>query len=792
MVCFKLKRLYLKKNNLKKDTILSTGFEFGVILWYPCHMNGKYANIIVDISHEKLDKTFQYLIPEQLRGSLQPGALVYVPFGNGNRLIKGYVLEVTDHAEFPEERMKFLQKVITDDTLVESKLIQLAWWMKQNYGATMITALKTVIPIKKKMKPKEKKFLLLELPEEEAKSQFAYYKSKHQTARARLLEELIKEKILHYDIVTTKLNITSATIKSLEEQGVLRIGTEQIYRNPVQSKEQELTRCQLNPMQQMVADAIKADLQAGIHKTYLIHGVTGSGKTEVYMELIEETVKAGKQAIVLIPEIALTYQTVMRFYKRFGDRVSTLHSRLSDGERYDQFERAKKGELDVMIGPRSALFTPFARIGLIVIDEEHEGAYKSDTMPKYHAREAAIELARLHGASVILGSATPSVDSYYKAQQGEYQLFELTERAVDASLPSVYTVDLREELHKGNRSILSEQLHELIEDRLAKKEQIMLFLNRRGYAGFISCRSCGHVMKCPHCDVSLSAHGNGRLVCHYCGYEQPGVKLCPKCGSKYIGGMKAGTEQIEQMIQKTFPTARVLRMDMDTTKQKDGHEKILAAFANHEADILVGTQMIVKGHDFADVTLVGILAADLSLNVNDYRAAERTFQLLTQAAGRAGRSEKPGEVVIQTYHPEHYSIIAAAEQDYIKFYQEEIGYRSLMSYPPAGHMMAILVEGTEEELTENYSVRLAERIRSFTKEMNCNSEYGIINTAFSVIGPAEASIKKISDIYRRMIYIKSADYKVLTTLKDLLEQYSETEDAKKIRVQFDFDPMNSY
>ncbi len=755
-------------------------------------MNGKYANIIVDISHEKLDKTFQYLVPDALQGSLQPGALVYVPFGKGNRLIKGYVLELTDHAEFPEERMKYLHSIITDDMLVESKLIQLAWWMKQNYGSTMIAALKTVLPIKKKVKPKEKRYLILKQESMEASNQLAYYRSKHQVARARVLEELIREKILFYDLVLSKLNISAATIRAMEEQGVLSVVTEQVYRNPTAHMKQETETCQLNPMQQKIADAVKADMRQGIQRTYLLHGVTGSGKTEVYMDLIEETVRAGKQAIVLIPEIALTYQMVLRFYKRFGERVSTLHSRLSDGEKYDQFERARKGQLDVIIGPRSALFTPFEHVGLIVIDEEHEGAYKSDTMPKYHAREVAIELAAMHGASVLLGSATPSVESYYKAQKGEYKLYELHNRAVNASLPQVYTVDLKEELRSGNRSIFSRQLYELIEDRLEKHEQIMLFLNRRGYAGFVSCRACGYVMKCPHCDVSLSVHAHKKLICHYCGYEQPQVTVCPSCGSRYIGGMKAGTQQIEQEICKTFPKARVLRMDMDTTRTKDGHEKILSTFANHEADILIGTQMIVKGHDFADVTLVGILAADMSLNVNDYRAAERTFQLLTQAAGRAGRDQKPGEVVIQTYRPEHYSIISAAAQDYGMFYREEIGYRELMNYPPAGHMLAVLTEAADEEAAMQYSSKIATLLREFTKQVNFDANHDIIKGNFSVIGPAEASINKINDIYRRMIYIKSADYNILTLCKDQIEQWMETDESKEIRVQFDFDPMNSY
>ena len=367
------------------------------------------------------------------------------------------------------------------------------------------------------------------------------------------------------------------------------------------------------------------------------------------MEMIARVICDGKQAIVLIPEIALTYQTVMRFYKRFGSRISILNSRMSNGERYDQMMRAKDGAIDVMIGPRSALFTPFPNLGLIVIDEEHEPTYKSEQIPRYHARETAIARAELEGASVVLGSATPSLEAFYGAGQGKYELLTLKQRSQKQALPTVHTVDLREELKAGNHSIISRKLQEMMKERLDKKQQVMLFINRRGYAGFIACRSCGHVMKCPHCDVSLSSHKGYKLICHYCGYEESAKDRCPKCGSKHIGGFRAGTQQIEELIRREFPEARVLRMDMDTTKEKDGHEKILETFASEEADILIGTQMIVKGHDFANVTLVGILAADLSLFAGDYQSSERTFQLLTQAAGRAGRGDRPGEVIIQTY-----------------------------------------------------------------------------------------------------------------------------------------------
>lgn len=749
-----------------------------------------YANIIVNIAHDNLDKTFQYTVPSHLEGTVSVGDYVSIPFGKGNRQINGYVMELTDTPAFDPAKQKEILSIVKDADPVESKLLKLAAWMKERYGSTMITALKTVLPTRKKIRGQEKKTIILVPDADTAADQLRIFEQKHQTARARLLRELIREKELDYRLVTSKLNISPATLKLLEEMGILRIDSERVYRN-MKIEASDSMKPVLNPAQKKIADSILSDLKQNKRKTYLIRGITGSGKTEVYMEIIEAVISRGRQAIVLIPEIALTYQTVLRFYKRFGDRVSTLHSKLSEGERYDQFERAKKGEIDVMIGPRSALFTPFGNLGLIVIDEEHESTYKSENMPKYHAREVAEELARLHGASLILGSATPSLNSYYEAMQGNYQLFTLDQRAKEAHLPEVEITDLREELKKGNRSIFGTSLREQIFDRLEKNEQVMLFLNRRGYAGFVSCRSCGHVMTCPHCDVSLSEHRGGKLICHYCGYEQKSVTACPECGSKMIGGMRAGTQQIEEQIKKIFPQARVLRMDADTTKKKDSYEQILSAFANREADILVGTQMIVKGHDFPYVTLVGILAADLSLYANDYRASERTFQLLTQAAGRAGRGDRTGNVVIQTYQPEHYSIVYASKQDYEGFYTEEIAYRKLLGYPPVSHLLAILCESSEEEKAEAYARQISQVLKKAIEDgqsLSGLTEYDIIN----LIGPADATVKKISDVYRQVLYLKAQDLQKLKAVKDLTEQYLEEHPDAKIRVTFDLDPLHGY
>ena len=711
-----------------------------------------YADIIVDISHEKVDRSFQYKVPEELQHKLQVGMVVTIPFGNGNHERKGYVIGLSDTPAFDTSRMKELTGICSSEETTEERLIALAAWMKNQYGSTMVQALKTVLPVREKVKAKEKRYIILNVSEEEAEKTAGKLESGRCKARARLVRALLEEKKLDYTKASKELGVTASVLRPLMDEGIVQVVQDEVYRMSVDGANiphEELSV--LTKPQQEAFDQIQKEWQSDSPRPVLIHGVTGSGKTQVYMKLIRQVIGEGKQVIVLVPEIALTYQTVRRFYGWFGEKVSVLNSRLSQGERYDQFKRAKRGEIQIMVGPRSALFTPFSNLGLIIIDEEHEQSYKSENSPRYHARETALYRAQMENARLVLGSATPSLEAYTKAKDGEFRLVKLDARFEDRPLPKVSVIDLREELREGNRSVLSRSLRKAIENRLECGEQAILFLNRRGYAGFVSCRSCGAVLKCPHCDVALTEHNNGRLVCHYCGYEQPRVEKCPVCGSPYIGGFKAGTQQIEQVLHKNFPKARILRMDYDTTRAKGSYEKILSSFAAHEADILVGTQMIVKGHDFPDVTLVGALAADLSLNVADYRCAERTFQLLTQAVGRSGRGMKPGEAIIQSYHPDHYSIQAAAAQDYEAFYQEEMAYRMLMDY------LAKFVE------------RIASRYR------------------IPVIGPAYAAVGKVNDIYRKVLYLKHRDERILQDIKDKTEKYIKLNSGfRRLYIQFDY------
>ena len=667
-------------------------------------MSQKYADIIIDISHEGVDKTFEYKIPEELSEQVQVGSVVKVPFGQGNRTRQGYVIAVKDSSKWDPDKMKSILQIDEKAVMVEGKLIRLAEWMRGTYGGTMIAALRTVMPVKEKVAGRKSRIDVMdEVPE-------------------------------------------FAPVGELTDEQTEVVGT------------------------------FERDFDAGVRDRYLLHGITGSGKTEVYIRLAEKVIKSGSSVIVLIPEIALTYQTVARFKTVFGNRISILNSRLSKGEKFREFERARSGETDIIIGPRSALFTPFEKLGLIIIDEEHDGSYKSETTPKYHAREVAMERARIEGAAVVLGSATPSVVSYHMAEQGKLRKLTLKARATGGSLAEVSVVDMRDELHQGNRSIISGKLYERLRTAFEAGEQAMLFINRRGFNSFVSCRECGEVIRCPRCDVSLSLHGTSKLMCHYCGHTEVMPKACPKCSSKLIGGYGTGTEKVEAEVKRLFPNIRTLRMDKDTTQKKDSHGKIIDAFRRHEADCLIGTQMIVKGHDFGNVTVVGAVLADLGLFDSDYESAERTFDLLTQAAGRAGRAEKKGYVVIQTYQPEHYSIITASQQDFEGFYQYEMAYRRMLHFPPVYELLGVLIashdEGRVIELAESLAHELKER-------------FGGAGT--DIIGPAEAVIYRIDEVYRKTIYIKAEDTDVITAITDYIQ--NRTVGLENIEVQTDLNPL---
>ncbi len=666
-------------------------------------MTELYADIIPGISHKELDKTFQYKVPDGLKDLAVPGAFVKVPFGKGNKTINGFLIQLSHEPKIEKEKIKEIIEICSDKDLPESRMIDLAHWMKDEYDTTMIRALKTVLPVQETVKSRSPK------------------------------------------VQTTV--------------GIFDDGKD---------------IC-LNDEQKTFCDDVKADIDRGKTDTYLLHGVTGSGKTLCYMEIISHVVSKGMSAIMLIPEISLTWQTVGRFKERFGDRVSIINSRMSKGEKYDEFKKCAGGEVDVVIGPRSALFAPLKNIGIIVIDEEHEESYKSEQAPRYHAREVADYIAKKEGASLILGSATPSIKSYHKAKNGDYRLYRLTKRASQAELPAVFAEDMREELKAGNRQMFSRRLIEALRIRLEKKEQSMLFINKRGFAGFVSCRVCGHVMKCRNCDISMTYHRGSGLRCHYCGYSEPMVKKCPKCGSPHIAGFRAGTQQVEEKLKTLFPEAKVLRMDKDTTSAKDGHSAIISEFSKGNADILVGTQMIVKGHDFENVTLCCALAADMSLYAGDYRASERTFDLLTQAAGRAGRANKPGEVIIQTYDPDNYCIVHSAAHDYEGFYESEMGFRKLLLYPPIWNMMTIGISSPDEEALIK------------TRDDLINSEF-LMNLRTKkeeivIIGPAKESVYRIENEYRLVMYVKSKEKDILKEIRRKLSELC----SEKVYMQFDID-----
>lgn len=703
----------------------------------------KYAVIVVAIGHEKLNHIFHYKIPDNLINIIDIGMRVIVPFGKGNRKIEGYVVGFSDIADIDEDKIKYISSVAEKYSVLSKKRIMLAKWMENKYYTTFSNCLNCIVP----KYVKEKQFACISLNKEnpELKKEIEKILSKN-TKQKRVLSFLLRGDIVPVSHIRTLLNVTNEPIRALEKKGIIKYTYYQQYRGNFNadsidfSNKPQLTEEQNNAVKSLYSSMSSNDLTP-----ILIHGVTGSGKTEIYLRCIEKVLEQGKAAIVLVPEISLTQQTVERFVSRFGNKVAVTHSRLSDGERYDQWTRARRGEISVMIGPRSAVFTPFENLGIIVIDEEHETTYKADQQsPKYDTREVAVKLGELYKCQVILGSATPSIISYYKAKTGEYRLIELKNR-VNNTYPDIKIIDMRAELENNNRSIFSQDLKTAMDYNLENDQQTILFLNRRGFANFVSCRRCGYVMTCDKCNVNYTYHkGNNFLLCHYCGASQPKPIVCPQCGSEHIRQFGIGTEKIEEEVKKLYPTAKILRMDLDTTRNKNAHNIIIDKFRNREADILIGTQMIAKGLDFPNVTVVGVIAADMSLNINDYHSAETTFQLVTQVAGRAGRAGKKGTAYVQTYNPDHYSLVCAANNDYIKFYNEEIKFRKKLNYPPFGNIFVVLFSGSDLAEIRQYLSELSYLMTRYNK-----------NDQFEHSGPMPAVISKINNSHRWQIIVKS-------------------------------------
>ena len=663
-----------------------------------------------------------------------------MPFGAGNRVIEAYVLGLGDTAPIEEEKIKPIAALLESYPVISRRRIELAHWMQKEYYSTLGECIQCIIP--KKVKSKTYKCVYLDYENTDISVIDGIIAKNNK--QSKVLDMLINGDSIPISHIRAFLGIDTAPVNALVKKGILKIEENEIYRgNYNAARAVKSSPFTLNREQKAALDAILSDDTRPV----LLQGVTGSGKTEVYLQAIENVIKAGKQAIVLVPEISLTPQTVDRFVSRFGDAVAVTHSRMSDGERYDQWRRAAGNEISVMIGPRSAIFTPFENLGMIIIDEEHEAAYKADVQsPKYDAREVAEKLSALYGCRLVLGSATPSVASYYAAENGKYRLIQMRER-INLMPPEIILTDMRSELEEGNRSIFGRELLAAVGKNLENKKQTILFLNRRGYSTFVSCRKCGYVMTCANCNVNYTYHKySNSLMCHYCGAAAPVPELCPACGSKHIRYFGTGTQKIEQEINEYFPRARVMRMDADTTAAKNSHAEILDIFRRGGADILVGTQMIAKGLDFPNVTLVGVIAADLSLNLNDYHSGEVTYQLITQVAGRAGRADTPGKVYVQTYQPSHYSIQAAVNGSYEDFYRQEREFRSLMCYPPFTNVFFVLISGEDEEKVYRTIMTLYEIMQHYNK-----------NGAFKLYAPTPAALYKIKRKFRRHIMLKCDD-----------------------------------
>ena len=600
--------------------------------------------------------------------------------------------------------------------------------------------------------------------------------------------------------LTKRVGTSISLLRTLERRGFIHITRTQATRNPLSSEPVTATQpLHLNPAQSMAFTEIRAAIDpsswgaAEQAPIFLLHGVTGSGKTEVYMQAMAEILAHGKSVIVLVPEISLTPQTASRFVGRFGNRVALLHSRLSDGERYDQWHRIQKGEADIVLGPRSAIFAPVKELGMLIIDEEHSDSYKSDTAPRYHAREVAQKRSELANCPVLLGSATPSLESFYGAKNGSYRLLDLPDRVLDRKMPDVHIVDMRAEFKKGNRTIFSDVLRSSIEERLVRREQIILFLNRRGHSTYVFCRTCGYVERCDNCSISLTYHRETKLLtCHHCGSKRPTHSACPQCSSPAIRFFGAGTEAVEQEVHKAFPKANAKRFDADSTSRKNAHQQILEAFEQQKIDILIGTQMVSKGLDFPNVTLVGVIAADTALNLPDFRASEQTFSLLTQVAGRSGRAELEGKVVIQTYMPEHYCISAAQKHDYLDFYRQEVEARGALRYPPFSHVATLLLRGKDEKEVRETAHAVRDQLEHWQTDQKHASEVSDREeTTVDILGPAPAPLSKIEGKVRWHFLLRSAAVgKIGQLLKCLTDEPLPAIKSNAIELVIDIDPTN--
>ena len=746
------------------------------------------AEVIINRGAKKLNRTFDYNIPKELEELILVGSKVLVPFGNSGKLTEAFVVGLKETSDFEVKDIAKLEENLSN------KQIALAKWMAKRYFCNVSDCIKLMLTPGTRNKNKEKRiqdktincvYLKKDIEEIEFEIEIGKLKSEKQKRVLNFIKDNEGATVPEIEMFT---DCARGIVNTLVKNGYLEIVEKKVERNPLLGRDCEKTyKLKLTEEQEIAYKSVEEAIDKEEYKQFLLYGVTGSGKTEVYLQLIEKVLNIGKNAIVLVPEISLTPQMLDRFISRFGkDEIAILHSKLSIGERHDEWERIREKKARIVIGARSAIFAPIENIGIIIIDEEHDSSYKSETNPRYNAKEIAKVLAKENQAPLVLGSATPDMTTFYNATNEDVfgntkiQLLTLTKRANQSSLPKVEIIDLKQELANGNRSMLSMELYNSIEENLKQKRQTILFLNRRGYSTFIMCRNCGYTVKCPNCNISMTYHSyEKKLKCHYCGHEENIVTVCPECHSDKIRYFGTGTQKLEQEIHKQFPEASTIRMDIDTVTKKNSHEVILNTFRNQNIDILIGTQMVVKGHHFPNVTLVGVIAADSSLNIDDYRANERTFQILTQVAGRAGRENLPGKVVIQTYNPDNFSIICAQKQNYDLFYETEIALREQLKYPPFCDIILIGLNSYQEAEIKNVSSKIYQYL-----EQRLNKE------EFKVLRPMPCPIDKIQNRYRWRIIIKGKMTEEANEILNACLKEIYQENIKDTRIAIDVNPNN--